>query len=79
MQISGLSYLKLGLDSGFSQKKDLLCRRSSKGEALERVISQGFRPGVEGRRRRLGDIPEPAQEMMDERDGGCWVGALGQL
>ena len=59
-----------------------ICVRVQKETVLQGVISEDFRPGVERRSRGLGDRPELAQGMMDERNtrsfGGSDVPALAQ-
>jgi hypothetical protein len=45
-----------------------ICARVQKETILQGIISEDFGPSVEGRCRSLGDRPELAQGMMDERD-----------
>jgi hypothetical protein len=56
---------------GGSSKGEICAR--SKGETLQRIISQDFRPGILGWARRLGHGPELAERMVDEGDG-CSLG-----
>src|ERR1035441_9234 len=54
---------------GGSSKGEIGAR--SKGETLQRIISQDFRPGILGWARRLGHGPELAERMVDEGDGSA--------
>src|ERR1019366_1307720 len=56
---------------GGSSKGEICAR--SKGETLQRIISQDFRPGILGWARRLGHGPELAERMVAEGDG-CSLG-----
>src|ERR1039457_943591 len=60
--------MQLSTCVGGSSKGEIGAR--SKGETLQRIISQDFRPGILGWARRLGHGPELAERMVAEGDGG---------